>query len=346
MEKNYIFNQQKSNVSLEEIEYAVKRIEHLEKMFDEAQKDFSSNPDSVNDKLFTNKISLLTQYMESGQWLKDYKLDEDNLLPNDLKRGILSEDGLYNFINDVENSSQRKNNLLIKLFDKNEILFSVIWIFIYVIGFSTADSISENIGYPKIITAVFGLILSFVIIFFSKNSGLLDYFGLCRLKSKPKDFLFFVPLAIVSTASIWSGFSFDISAVAAIFGIISMCFVGFIEETVFRGMLFSAMAKSGTNSAIIISSLTFGFGHIINLFMGAPVFSTILQLIYASAAGFCYTAIFYRGKSIIPCIISHALINSLSIFGAETGEMEQIIISAVQSVINIGYGIWILKKHR
>jgi len=36
--------------------------------------------------------------MDSGQWLADYELDEAGGLPPDLKRGVLSEDGLYNLL--------------------------------------------------------------------------------------------------------------------------------------------------------------------------------------------------------------------------------------------------------
>lgn len=41
---------------------------------------------------------ILTEYYESGLWLKDYELDEKGLLPKELKRGVLSQDGLYNLL--------------------------------------------------------------------------------------------------------------------------------------------------------------------------------------------------------------------------------------------------------
>jgi len=44
------------------------------------------------------KLRLLTDYMDSGGWLADYELDEAGGLPPDLKRGVLSEDGLYNLL--------------------------------------------------------------------------------------------------------------------------------------------------------------------------------------------------------------------------------------------------------
>ena len=48
------------------------------------------------------KVIALKQYQESGQWLKDFESDERGELPLDLKRGVLSEDGLYNLLIDVE----------------------------------------------------------------------------------------------------------------------------------------------------------------------------------------------------------------------------------------------------
>lgn len=42
----------------------------------------------------------LEEYMDGGKWLKDYDADEAGLLPPDLKRGVLSEDGLYNLLTD------------------------------------------------------------------------------------------------------------------------------------------------------------------------------------------------------------------------------------------------------
>ena len=40
----------------------------------------------------------LTEYYEGGQWLKDYEADEEGLIPCDVKRGILAQDALYNFL--------------------------------------------------------------------------------------------------------------------------------------------------------------------------------------------------------------------------------------------------------
>ncbi len=45
-------------------------------------------------------IRVLTRYMESGLWLRDYMADEKGKLPTDLKRGVLSQDALYDMLTD------------------------------------------------------------------------------------------------------------------------------------------------------------------------------------------------------------------------------------------------------
>ena len=40
----------------------------------------------------------LREYYESGQWLQDYEADERGELPRDLKRGVLSQDGLWELL--------------------------------------------------------------------------------------------------------------------------------------------------------------------------------------------------------------------------------------------------------
>lgn len=46
-------------------------------------------------------LEKLTGYYEGGQWLADYRLDEEGLLPPELKRGVLSQDGLYNLLEEL-----------------------------------------------------------------------------------------------------------------------------------------------------------------------------------------------------------------------------------------------------
>ncbi len=43
-------------------------------------------------------LSELAAYYDGGDWLSDFTADEAGLLPEDLKRGVLSEDGLFDLL--------------------------------------------------------------------------------------------------------------------------------------------------------------------------------------------------------------------------------------------------------
>ena len=119
--------------------------------------------------------------------------------------------------------------------------------------------------------------------------------------------------------------------------------VGFLEEIIFRGFLFKMMAKDNVKSAIIVSSLTFGIGHMINLLNGAELIPTLLQICYAVALGYLFVTIFNKSKSLVPCIITHMLINALSIFNVDNTNMLYIV-SIFLIVISISYSIYINKN--
>ena len=69
----------------------IERVEKYERLFDEALA--SHDPE---------KLRLLHVYYTSGQWLEDYEADEQGELPPDLKRGVLSQDALYDLLGESE----------------------------------------------------------------------------------------------------------------------------------------------------------------------------------------------------------------------------------------------------
>lgn len=232
-----------------------------------------------------------------------------------------------------------------KLYNKSELWFSIIWIIAYVVLFSIADGLSEKTGYMKSITALVGILLSTIIIIFLKKNNLLEKYGLCSFKGNLKSFLYFIPLLAILTVNLWNGVRMNTSVINTILFITSMICVGFLEEIIFRGFLFVGMSQNSIKSAIVVSSITFGIGHIVNLLNGGDFIPTLLQVFYAIAIGFLFTIMFYKSKSLIPCIIVHAVFNSLSIFSVENSSMTLDIITAVfLCVVSIGYALWILKK--
>ena len=71
------------------------RVRFYETLFDEV----SAAGDSCACDI-EQKRRILENYYTSGQWLKDYEADEQGLLPEGLKRGVLSQDALYDLLSE------------------------------------------------------------------------------------------------------------------------------------------------------------------------------------------------------------------------------------------------------
>ncbi len=228
--------------------------------------------------------------------------------------------------------------------EKRELRTALFFIIVYVIAMSIADSLSAKIGIEKSVTALTAIIFSVGIFFFIRKQQPISEFGFAAVKNQLGSYLYFIPLAVIASVNLWNGVRMNFSVGETVLYIISMVCVGFLEEVIFRGFLFTALCRKNIRTAIVISSLTFGIGHIVNLLNGAEVLGTLLQICYATAVGFLFTIIFYKSGSLVPCIITHSVINSLSVFGIEGDSSFRIGVSALLTVISAAYAIWIIKK--
>ena len=101
-------------LSQEKLQETIERITLMEFYFDTIQKALEINPDFLKKEAPAGiMLQELTEYYENGQWMADYEADEAGLLPHDLKRGVLSEDGVYNLLFEIEqqNSSELYFNM-------------------------------------------------------------------------------------------------------------------------------------------------------------------------------------------------------------------------------------------
>lgn len=235
--------------------------------------------------------------------------------------------------------------MLKKFYEKSEMWFAVAWIVAYVVLASTGDNISKSLGISKIVTLPILIALSAILFFFIKQNGLFEKYGLCKPQISAAKMLYYAPLIILLTANLWYGIAMHGTSLEILLYILSMFCVGFLEEMIFRGLLFQAMAKDDVKAAILISSLTFGIGHIVNLFngSGAQLLPNLLQVVYAVAAGFAFVLIYCRTKSLLPCVITHSVFNGLSAFAneADMTPQRQIVSGALLAVIAGGYAVYL-----
>ncbi len=235
--------------------------------------------------------------------------------------------------------------MLKKLYDKSELTFAIIWIIIYCVSMSLGDGLSLKTGVERSISFIIGSFLSVTLLLFLKKHKLTAAYGLRPSMVPSARVLWYIPLVILLSANLWFGVTLNYAAFETVLYILTMLCVGFLEELIFRGLLFNAMKKDNPKAAVLVSSLTFGIGHIINLFNGSgahPV-STLLQVIYAASAGFMFVMLYCKTKSLLACIITHGSFNALSVFSVEVQSVKLEILSCVfLTVITGAYGIYLL----
>lgn len=200
-----------------------------------------------------------------------------------------------------------------RIFEKHETMITIFLIVIYIVVNSFC---MQKYGLSDYRSALINTILSVGVYALMVSIGRVSYYGLTKVNNA-RQYLYFIPLVVIISVNLWNGIHINNTTSEILFYVLSMINVGFLEEIIFRGFLFKMMAKDGVKSAIIVSSVTFGIGHIVNLLNGAELIPTLAQVCYAISIGYLFVIIFYKSKSLIPCILAHGINNSLSIFNVE-----------------------------
>lgn len=234
--------------------------------------------------------------------------------------------------------------MLKKLYEKNEVLFAVLWILVYCL---VLVPIRGNLGDESIWMTLALFVFAAGIAVFVKSNHLEEKYGLNGWPKNTRRFLYFLPMWIIATGNLWGGIAPAYKGAAQLFAVLSMALVGYVEEMLFRGFLFKALIpKNGIKTAVIISSVTFGMGHIVNLLTGHGNFETIVQIIFAVSLGFFFTMVFYKSGSLLPCIAAHSLIDVFSKFSVDSPTADWINV-IVTIILAIAYSIYLcrLKNH-
>ena len=225
-----------------------------------------------------------------------------------------------------------------KIFEKHETLCCMLLIVLYVVVNSYC---MQNFGTTDYRSAIVNTIFSVVLLALVISLKRVSFYGLSKVTDLKK-YLYFIPILLILSVNLWNGVNINNTANEILFHIICMMNVGFLEEMIFRGFLFKMMAKDNVKSAIIVSSITFGMGHIVNLLNGQDLIATLMQICYATAIGYLFVTIFYKSKSLVPCIIAHGVFNSLGIFNEEN-KLSLYIVPVFLVVVSLSYAFYINK---
>ncbi len=226
-----------------------------------------------------------------------------------------------------------------KIFEKHETLCCILLIVLYVVINSYC---MQNFGLEDYRSTIINTVFSLAVLALIVSLKRVDYYGLVKV-TDAKKYLYFIPLLLIVSVNLWNGLNINSTPGKIIFYMLSMVNIGFLEEIIFRGFLFKMMAKDNLKSAIIVSSITFGLGHIVNLLNGADLVPTLMQICYAVALGYLFVIIFYKSKSLVPCIVTHIVIDVLSVFNVENS-LSVYIIPVFLIVVSVGYAVYINKR--
>ncbi len=142
-------------------------------------------------------------------------------------------------------------------------------------------------------------------------------------------------------------FPFDLSiGITTLSVFVTMFFVGLMEELIFRGCVYKICGeKWGDQKAVILSSVLFGFMHIINV-LNDNILMVVLQMAYATCIGIVFAILMYKKQGIILSILAHAIINITGNLGATETVYKEIIftIMCVAFAIIIIFRFDLLKK--
>jgi len=197
------------------------------------------------------------------------------------------------------------------LLKRNAVLHAVAWIGIYVGSVNVLDVLSASIGVQNLATSLGLFGLSTILFLYLKNQKMITSIGLVKVDpSTIQKCLYFIPLGILALSQFTGTFNTSLTVPQILIYGLLMLNVGFIEEVIFRGLLYKAIRdKSGHNRAILISGLTFGLGHIVNLLRGMSIEHQFQQIAAAIVLGIMLALIVEVSKSILPGVIFHVLFN-------------------------------------
>ena len=228
-----------------------------------------------------------------------------------------------------------------KFYETKPVLFAILWIVVYVVliaplrGRFGDGSLQMLLGLVAISAAMLAVI---------RLLGIQKELGMTRWLQNGRALLWLLPMWVLSTGNLWGGVSLRYDAITSVMAVLSFLLVGVAEEIIFRGFLFNGMRKTGRLTvAIVVSAITFGMGHMVNLLTGHATAETLVQMIFAVAWGFLFTFAYLKGGSLLPCIAIHGLIDAFSVFARDNAAADWAYIIATV-VIAVIYCLYLRKQ--
>lgn len=225
--------------------------------------------------------------------------------------------------------------------EKHPVWFSIIMllllVFIQSVGVAAATMMELPPTSFGVITELVLTLLLVVLVSRMKWWRAIGY----RKATRPSMLLLFLPALVLPIGNLTFGMA--VSALPALLNFALLAAAsGFVEETVFRGLMLRAFLPRGRWQAVLISTAFFGFTHIINVFAGYEPLYAVIQVGYALAIGFGFGAMAVKGRLLWPLVIAHALGNFFAFINSGEIGLQLYLVSAVYILLFGGYGLYLM----
>lgn len=183
-----------------------------------------------------------------------------------------------------------------------------------------------------------------VTMYMRKKDRSLGIFGFKKWdNSKEKVALYYIPLLVIALVQpMMGGFNLELSLLQVIIVVIFSLFVGFTEESIFRGIIKERLGSKGPVFYIVFSSIFFGILHMANAFNGADIIHIVLQVINAFLIGIILALLIEITSNIIPLIAFHFIFDALAQVTNPSIIDKELLLVSILNVLYLVYGIYLV----
>jgi len=235
---------------------------------------------------------------------------------------------------------------MLNLYKKKAVLHSLIWLMAYLAVNTFTANYAGMIGVePYIISAIPNLLLAVICFFYLIKTNIAGEIGLlAKPTERSATMLFYIPLLALPFLNLLYGINWELSMANLAALLLMYAGVGFMEEVIFRGLMFRALTKKWSRYVVVtFISFTFAIGHIVSMVaIDQSAADTVLQIINALVVGFMFMAIILASGNLTICIITHILYNFMA--GISLIDNSDTSIIVVNLIITVLYFMYLLVK--
>lgn len=232
---------------------------------------------------------------------------------------------------------------MIKLYKSKDVLHSIVWLTLYLVVNTITGNLATNLNANyEVVSCVPIFILAAVCFVYLYKTGISKDIGLlCASTENAGHMLFYIPLFVLPAYSLIYGINTALTPFDFLAAFLMYTGVGFMEEIIFRGLMFRALTKKWNRIVVVVfGSLTFDMGHIVSVIaVGMSNSDALLQIINASIVGFMFMTVMLASENLTACIIAHIAYNFLVTVCMPNDDVWTRII--VNSVITLLYFVYL-----